>query len=225
MDAGLRQVEEDLHAGDIKSVSGVLALPGAHKGKRRIELASGRGCIGKPAGGMAEWEHAAECEAAAWVIARWLDLGRLVPVTVLRELELPTGDRQVFALQVWLDDFEPGESGSFPEEEVRWAAVFDWLIQQGDRDGRNWLVWRDDAGRPHLQLPDNGCSFGGRGWPLRSTFYEEWRGMRLDPAMLAALQRLRDPKFAQELRELLPRELVQALLGRVDQLLAGRELP
>jgi hypothetical protein len=49
--------------------------------------------------------------------------------------------------------------------------------------------------------------------------------MRLEPAMLAALQRLRGPQFAQELRELLPRELVQALLDRVDQLLAQQQLP
>jgi hypothetical protein len=225
VNADLREVEEDLRSGEIKSVSAVLALPGAHKGKRRIELASGRGCIAKPKGGMADWEYAAESEVAAWVIARWLNLGGLVPVTVRREIELPTGGSHVFALQLWVEDYEPGGRENFPDEEVRWAAVFDWLTQQGDRDGRNWLVWRDEGGRPHLQLSDNGCAFGGRGWPLRSTLYDEWRGMRLEPAMLAALQRLRGPQFAQELRELLPRELVQALLDRVDQLLAQRQLP
>jgi hypothetical protein len=223
----LRNVEDDLRNGRVEHVSEALtALPGAHQGKRKVRLASGLECIAKPAGGIADWPFAAQCEAAAWTLARWLDLWGLVPVTVLRDLKLPDGATEFAALQVWLDTYDADRwEEDFPEEELDWAGVFDYLIQQTDRDGHNWLVWRDEQGRPHLRLPDNGYAFGAPNRAFSSQFSRARSGQPLSDEMLAALQRLKDTRFVQELRSLLPQEHVNALLGRVDLLLVQRRLP
>ncbi len=226
IEGDLRDVEDDLREGRIDHVSEALSLPGAHKGKRRVRMASGRICIAKPEGGVEDWEHAAGCEAAAWVVARRLGLEQLVPVTIARVIKLPEGDDQLAALQLWRESQEEDQPpDAFPDDEITSAALFDYLTEQGDRDNHNWLTWRDEADRPHLRLADNGCAFGGRGWPLRSTFYELRRGRRLDGPTLAVLQKLRDPQFAQELEPLLPRALIRALLERVERLIDQRRLP
>jgi hypothetical protein len=220
-----RAVEEDLRDGEIHRVSEALALPGAHQRKRRVELASGRICIAKPQSGIADWPYAAHCEAAAWIVARWLELWELVPVTVLRDLELPEGGTEPAALQQWLEPYDADRLEAFPQEELDWAAVVDYLIAQTDRDGHNFLVRRDEHGRPHLQLPDNGYAFGAPNRTASSQFTRDRRGRPLTPKLLAAVRRLKDPAFAAELEELLPRESVSALLERVDVLLEQRRLP
>lgn len=222
----LRDVEDDLRNGRVEHVSEALtALPGAHQGKRKVRLASGRECIAKPAGGIADWPLAAQCEAAAWTLARWLELWGLVPVTVLRELKLPDGATELAALQVWLNAYDADRWEDFPEEELDWAGVFDYLIQQTDRDGHNWLVWRDRQARPHLMLPDNGYAFGAPNRAFSSQFSRARSGWPLSDEMLAALHRVKDQGFVQELCLLLPQEHVDALLGRVDLLLGQRRLP
>ncbi len=149
----------------------------------------------------------------------------VVPVTVLRELKLPDGTTELAALQIWLDPYDADRWEDFPEEELDWAGVFDYLIQQTDRDGHNWLVWRDQQGQPHLMLPDNGYAFGAPNRAFSSQFSRARSGRPLSDKMLAALHRLKDPRFVQELHSLLPREHVDVLLGRVDLLLGQRRLP
>lgn len=221
----IRDIEDDLRDGPIDHVSEDLQLPGAHKGKRRVRMASGRICVAKPEGAVEEWEHAAACEGAAYMVARQLGLAWLVPVTMVRKINLAKGEVRLAALQLWRSPGDEGRLDEFPEEEVTAAAVFDYLIEQGDRDGRNWMTLRDRSGPPHLLLFDNGCAFGGRGWPLKSTFYELRRRHQLDGRMLAALQRLRDRQFGEALATLLPRELIGELLERAERLIDGRRLP
>jgi hypothetical protein len=221
----LRSLEEDLRDGKTENVSRDLGLPGAHQGKRRILMASGRVCIAKPARGIQDWPFAAQSEAAAWTMARWLGLRELVPVTVLREIELPEGRTEPAALQLWVDDYDADRMDDFPEEDLDAAGLFDYLIQQTDRDGHNWLVWRDGHGRPRLRLTDNGYAFGAPGRSFSSQFSRDRSGRPLSDRMLAALRRLKEPQFAEELKELLPHEQVEALLGRVDTLLDQQQLP
>lgn len=221
----LRSLEEDLRSGKIENVSQDLGLPGAHEGKRRILMASGRVCIAKPASGIQDWPFAAQSEAAAWTVARRLGLRELVPVTVVREIELPEGRTELTALQLWVDDYDADRMDDFPEEDLHSAGVFDYLIHQTDRDGHNWLVWRDEHGRPRLKLTDNGYAFGAPNRSFSSQFSRDRSGGELDDHMLAALRQLKEPEFAEELKGLLSHEQVEALLGRVDTLLGERRLP
>jgi hypothetical protein len=221
----LRNVEDDLRDGKIEQVSEALPLPGAHQGKRKILMASGRICIAKPEYGVKDWQYAAQCEAAAWIVARWLDLWELVPVTIVREIDLPEGRTERAAVQLWVDDYDADRWDDFPDEELDWAGVFDYLIQQTDRDGHNWLVWRDEKGRPHIKLPDNGYAFGAPSRSFSSQLYRERSGLSLDDKMLATLKRLKNPQFESDLGALLPHEHVAALLTRVDTLLDQRRLP
>ena len=221
----LRSLEEDLRSGKTENVSADLGLPGAHQGKRRILMASGRVCIAKPASGIQDWPFAAQSEAAAWTVARRLGLRELVPVTVVREIELPEGRTELAALQLWVDDYDADRMDEFPEEDLDWAGVFDHLIQQTDRDGHNWLVWRDEHGRPRLKLTDNGYAFGAPNRTFSSQFSRDRSGRPLNDKMLAALRRLKEPEFAEELKELLHHDQVEALLGRVDILLDRQQLP
>ncbi len=219
------ELEAKLRGDVIVEVSPAQSLPGAHAGKRRVVLESGLICIAKPDGGCPDWPHAAACEAAAWIVARSLRLPCLVPVTVGREIPLPEGGSVFAALQAWQEPYDADRRERFPESEQRWAAVFDYLIQQGDRDGHNWLVYLDDEGQPHLKLTDHGYAFGAPGRPLRSTFYTEHRGLAFDAQMRAALRGLQDVRFAKDLETLLPRELISALLERVELLLNLGHLP
>ena len=221
----LRRLEEDLREGKTENVSGDLGLPGAHQGKRRILMASGQECIAKPAGGITDWPYAAHSEAAAWTVARWLGLHELVPVTVLREIELPEGGADLAALQPWVEDYDADRMDDFSEEELDAAAMLDFLIQQTDRDGHNWIVWKDMDGRPHLKLTDNGYAFGAPNRSFSSQFARDRSGQPLSEQLLAALSRLKEPGFAEELGELLPREQIRALLERVDALLDWQKLP
>ncbi len=84
---------------------------------------------------------------------------------------------------------------------------------------------RDEHGRPHLQLPDNGYAFGAPNRTFSSQFFRDRSGQPLDDTVLAALRRLKNAAFVAELDELLPPESVAALLRRVDLLLDQRRLP
>jgi len=216
---GYNELEEALQKHTIVEVSPPQdQIPGAHRGKRRVLLASGQVCIAKPEGGCPDSPRAAANEAAAWVVAKRLGLHHLISVTVLREIPLPAPEEGTVlaALQLFEPTYDPDRWEDFPAGETQWAALFDVIIEQTDRDGRNWIVTRDDNFRPHLKLTDHGYAFGVPGRSLRSSFHQRHRGLHLSDQMLAALRGLKDHRFTEELG---------ALLARVDLLLEKRRLP
>ncbi len=127
----LKQLQETLQNSPIEAVSPPQTqLGGAHGGKRRVDLVDGPSCFAKPDGGCSDWDQAAPCEAAAWVVARTMGLRHLVAVTVYREIPLPEGGTIWAALQAWQDNVDADRLAAFPERETQWAAVFDYVIQQ-----------------------------------------------------------------------------------------------
>src|SRR6266567_3621702 len=181
-------------------------------------------CAGAPRG----WSRPASSSAASTATCtcrpcapHWrLRLPGLSPARArIRRCKRPDDHRGRHRSSTELGTSSADRRERFPESEQRWAAVFDYLIQQGDRDGHNWLVYLDDEGQPHLKLTDHGYAFGAPGRPLRSTFYTEHRGLAFDAQMRAALRGLQDVRFAKDLETLLPRELISALLERVELLL------
>jgi hypothetical protein len=218
---GLDELEEYLKRADILYIGGFPASGGAHPGKL-VVLEGGVGVLAKPADANAAAPEMVPREVAAWIVARHLGWADLVATTVLRR-DIPgdAGGLVDASFSVaWPNnaaDVDPGF-----DDEDRWrAAVFDFVVQQGDRGGHNWLaVPAPGAGTSMLKLIDHGHCFG---YPppgsVNSTFFTEKRGQELPAEIVTALHAILDDWPSDHLQDLLPDEAVSNTEDRVRALL------
>ena len=139
----------------------------------------------------------------------------IVPPTVLRE----TGPYGPGMAQLWIDldpaaDIIAMVNGDDPR--LRAMAAFDAAVNNADRKGGHLLP------TPGGQIygVDHGICFAAE--PKLRTILWGWRGQPLDAPELALLQRTRsgiDGSLGGELRSLLSRAEVRALIQRLDTLL------
>lgn len=218
---GLDELEEYLRTAEILYVGGFPSPGGAHPGKLVI-LAGGVGVLAKPADANAAAAEMVPREVAAWPVAKHLAWSDLVAATVLRQ-DFPgdAGGRVDASFTVaWPNnkaDVDPG----FSDEDQWRAAVFDFVVQQSDRNGHKWLAVPAPTGGPSaLKLIDHGHCFG---YPppgsVNSTFYARKQGQDLPPDVTSALHGLLDEWPGDALQELLPDEIVSNTEDRVKELL------
>jgi len=218
--SGLDELEEYLRTATILYVGAFPDPGGAHPGKLVI-LEGGVGVLAKPADANQAAAEMAPREVAAWNVARHLGWGDLVAATVLRR-EFP-GDAgglvdSSFSV-AWPNckaDVDPG----FADED-RWrAAAFDFIVDQSDRSGHNWLAVPVPGGGPSkLKLIDHGHCFGYPQAGVNSTFYAEKRGEELPAEIISSLDELLADWPSDPLQDLLPDEIVSNAEGRVRALI------
>lgn len=122
---------------------------------------------GPAAGAREEKANPSRREAAAWQVARLMELGDVVPRADLIELD----GKEVAAIRLLDPTFKPLDEQNKAKEQLaaevlapyladtrlhKWA-VFDWVIGNPDRHGQNLLV--DEKGR--VALIDHGSAFCG----------------------------------------------------------------
>ncbi|MGZ9160389.1 MAG: SCO1664 family protein [Candidatus Limnocylindrales bacterium] len=167
-----------------------------------------------PDGTLARREVAAYLvsEATGWTI---------VPPTLLRDGPFGEGMLQAFVEQDPVVDVVDWINEDHPR--LRRMAVFDAAINNTDRKGGHILPV--DGGR-HVYGVDHGVTFSAV--PKLRTVLWGWRGQPLAIDELAGLRRVRDAlegSLATELRGLLTRNEVRAMVRRVDGLLADGRFP
>ena len=166
-----------------------------------------------PEGTLACRELAAHAvsEASGWEI---------VPPTVMRDG--PFGEGMV---QLWVEVDESvdiAEMVSSDNPALRRVAVLDAVLNNADRKGGHLLPLPD--GR--IQGIDNGLCFAVA--PKLRTVLWRWRGQPLTDDELVVLSDLREQLtgvLREQLRPLLTADEVEAMAGRIDDLLAGGLLP
>lgn len=180
---------------------------GGHAGKFAVVLRGGVTAICKPASGTNDGGLAVRNEAAAWHVACLLGWPELVACTVVRELPLPaTGATEPMALQVmWPGlDFIP-DIGTFTDEEVWKAALFDYLILHSDRGSKQ-----------RLKLIDHGFAFN---YPNRESLNSDFAAARrtfdIPQHLLEDVARFGSKAAASPLRSLLGGPPFDALVARV----------
>ena len=166
-----------------------------------------------PEGTLACRELAAHAvsEASGWEI---------VPPTVMRDG--PFGEGMV---QLWVEVDESvdiAEMVSSDNPALRRVAVLDVVLNNADRKGGHLLPLPD--GR--IQGIDNGLCFAVA--PKLRTVLWRWRGQPLTDDERVVLSDLREQLtgvLREQLRPLLTADEVEAMAGRIDDLLAGGLLP
>ena len=166
-----------------------------------------------PEGTLACRELAAHAvsEASGWEI---------VPPTVMRDG--PFGEGMV---QLWVEVDESvdiAEMVSSDNPALRRVAVLDAVLNNADRKGGHLLPLPD--GR--IQGIDNGLCFAVA--PKLRTVLWRWRGQPLTDDERVVLSDLREQLtgvLREQLRPLLTPDEVEAMAGRIDDLLAGGHLP
>ena len=166
-----------------------------------------------PEGTLACRELAAHAvsEASGWEI---------VPPTVMRDG--PFGEGMV---QLWVEVDESvdiAEMVSSDNPALRRVAVLDAVLNNADRKGGHLLPLPD--GR--IQGIDNGLCFAVA--PKLRTVLWRWRGQPLTDDERVVLSDLREQLtgvLREQLRPLLTADEVEAMAGRIDDLLAGGLLP
>jgi len=156
-------------------------------------------------------------EAAAWTVARRLGWPDLVSATIVRTIPSPTTglDTDASVAVAWPSHRPDADAAGFADEDVWRAAVFDYLIEQSDRSGHNWLSVPDPAlGHPKLKLVDHGYAFWFPGRPLGSTFYAAKQGDDLPEPVLDAVKTFLAAWPIKELEELLDPNVVSKLEER-----------
>jgi len=145
----------------------------------------------------------------------------IVPPTVFRDAG-PFGPGMT---QLWID-LDPGAdiiamvNGDDPR--LRTMAVFDAAVNNADRKGGHILP----TPTGHIYGVDHGICFAAE--PKLRTILWGWRGQPMEAHELALLQRTRtdlDGPLGGELRSLLSRAEVRALIHRLDALLATGRFP
>lgn len=202
-DAYLENLERFLVEAPVLDI-GAFQRGGAHA-KFRLILEGGVTVLAKPADGIGGDGERIVCqEAAAWVIARELGWPDLVAATVVRVVDFGEDREVLSSVQVvWPDDNLPDPPvDTFPTEDSIRAAIFDFLIDHGDR-GHNWLAVPADKNTRRLKLVDHGYAFGIEGRGFSSAFYENHRGEQLSEEHLGALSRLEQPRQEMVLNQLL----------------------
>ena len=164
-----------------------------------------------------DFPHGTLCkrEVAAYVVSEALGWS-LVPPTVLRE-----GPHGIGSVQLFID-CDPGQHyftlKDEHAEEFKRVAVFDALLNNTDRKGGHCLI--DHAGK--IWAIDHGVTFHCE--PKLRTVIWDYAGQTIPDALLADLKRLQqtirsnDP-VALRLRELISRHEIDALLGRLKELI------
>jgi uncharacterized repeat protein (TIGR03843 family) len=183
-------------------------------------------CVYKPvAGERPLWDFPdgtlAGREVAAYTVSRASGFG-IVPPTVYRDGPFGPG-----MCQLWIDADTSVDvvelARSADDERLRNMAVFDAVINNADRKMGHLLP--EPGGR--LYGCDHGVCFAAE-YKLRTVLWQ-WRGERLTPAAIAALDRLRlqfdDGTLAAELDTWLTRAEVKATARRVKLLLEHKVHP
>jgi hypothetical protein len=163
-------------------------------------------------------------EVAAYLVSEatgW----RIVPPTILRD-----GPHGEGSLQLWIDmdpeaDVIDIVNGADPR--LRRIAVLDAVLNNTDRKAGHLLPIEGG----HLHAVDHGVTFAIE--PKLRTVLWHWVGEPLDDEEIAALRRVREAlgsdaepgPLAQQLRELLFIDEVDATRARVDELLAAGTFP
>lgn len=96
-------------------------------------------------------------EAAYYAMAKVLDMGHLVPLTVEREINGEVGSLQQLAEAEKASKVSRDERFDGPEDLAR-AAVLDYLAGHLDRHNGNWMLRESEQGK-QLVLIDNGLAF------------------------------------------------------------------
>ncbi len=199
---------------------------GGHANKFAALFEGGHTAVVKPAQGQADGEEMCRNEVAAWVIARelgWLDL---VSVTVLRDIDLPTGGSSCASVQLlWpYTEFCP-DIARFRDVDVWRVAILDFLVAQSDRVGNNWLGAVDSGGQLQVHLVDHGYSFECQGRPAASAWTKAKCGQPVPEALLNALHELQGSAARGELERLLKTEAVTRFRRRLDEIVSTGRLP
>lgn len=123
-------------------------------------------------------------EAAAEILARIVSCEDVVLPAVHRHMISDDGESFEVILRPyvdhgWNDDLRKPMPPltDVPQDELVRAAMFDFLICQTDRQGKNFWVVHDHAGDAHLLLYDHQLCFGDSAHgsaDLASVFYERW---------------------------------------------------
>jgi len=170
-----------------------------------------------------DFPHGTLCkrEYAAFLVSEALGWG-LVPATVLRDGPHGPGSVQLFI------DCDPEQhyftlKDEHPEEFKR-VALFDALLNNTDRKGGHCLV--DRAGK--IWAIDHGVTFHCE--PKLRTVIWDYAGQTIPDAMLRDLKRFQkgicgDEPIAKNLRQLIDRHELEALRGRLDELIADGTFP
>jgi hypothetical protein len=195
-----------------------------------LVLEGGVGVIAKPEDEHQEGPIICRREAAAWVVAREMGWGDLVSTTVLRRLISNVGLAQTIAsLQVAWPMAGTADASAFSAEDCWRAAVFDAVVRNDDRGGpSNWLaIPRVDLGvtnEPMLKLPDHGYAFRPGVEAPNSVFFTDRAGQQIPDGPMEALRRLAGRLGASEIGDLLPMDMVEGVLERVERLVTGQVL-
>jgi hypothetical protein len=170
-----------------------------------------------------DFPHGTLCkrEYAAFLVSEALGWG-LVPATVLRDGPHGPGSVQLFI------DCDPEQhyftlKDEHPEDFKR-VALFDALLNNTDRKGGHCLV--DRAGK--IWAIDHGVTFHCE--PKLRTVIWDYAGQTIPDAMLRDLKRFQkgicgDEPIAKNLRQLIDRHELEALRGRLDELIADGTFP
>lgn len=229
---GIRTAESESRFDDLERLLQVapvlkrepMALPGEkgfHENKFRIHLAGEATAIAKPEEGVLYGPWLVRCEVGAWRLARLLGWEDLVPPTVFRHLRVPDGDTALCSVQAACTNVvAPGISvTAFPSLDVVRAATFDFLMQQGDRHGDNWLGVRRDDGSLGPVLIDNGFALNHEWSPtLVSAFYDAAEGQDLPFEVLVAIKSFLADAVGSDLQATLPEGTAPGLIERAEHL-------
>lgn len=196
---------------------------GAHQNKMELILEGGLGAIAKPAD-WADGPRTVQCECAAWTVAKLFGWEDLLAVTVLREVK-SIGDQLVdAAVQIAWPRPTPDLEAAFDDRDVWQAATFDYVIENSDRGGHNWLAVPGDAQTPMLKLIDHGYAFGAPGRPFQSTFFGQREGQDLPSFILDDLGLFLTRAHDSGLRDGLPEGEFERLIQRAEELPEGGKL-
>ena len=161
-------------------------------------------------------------EYAAYVVSqalRW----NLVPPTILRD-----GPHGLGSVQLFIDCDQEQHYFTLRgthEEEFRRMAVFDALLNNTDRKGGHCLVDRDDK----IWAIDHGVTFHTD--PKLRTVIWDFAGQRIPSEWVSDLTRFRaemknpGTAIARELEQLLASDEIDALLGRLGELIESGSYP
>jgi hypothetical protein len=113
---------------------------------------------------VAKWEYGSGHEVGAYVVMDYLNWG-LVPVTVNREYDGKLLDKGRYSFQKFIENNSPfyeygdrfGIDLSPLQDSLDKMRVFDYIINNSDRHGNNYLVELADT--PRLWLIDHGETF------------------------------------------------------------------
>jgi hypothetical protein len=234
--AALDDLEQYLGAADVLyAYEPVVTGGGGHQNKFAVVFDGGVAGFCKPASGIADGGRAAKNEVAAWTLSRILDWSDLIAATVFRTIMSPkSGQSEEMAIQVFWpgNDFTP-PLGTFTEDEIWRAAIFDQIILHTDRQSNNWL------GVPPAQLPfpgpvpvqqqqlkliDHGYAFGHQAAAAcNSSFSQSMAGRSIPEVYLESLRKVADGDTTL-LCSLIGDEECAALVDRVYDLVNGGKL-